>query len=120
MDAVTALILLAVGAWCLQIALGWLQIQQFNRALLQLSHNGRVCIGRSAGRFQPRVVLALSLDESNVVTGNFILKGLTIFARPVEIPQLKGTKLEDIVPQQVFPKNKSIQQALTLALANKG
>lgn len=118
MDPVNTLLCLAAVAWSGQTALGWLQIQRFNRELATLSRRGHVRIGRSAGRFTPRVVLALSLDQDNKITGNFIMKGLTVFSRPVTEMKLHGLRLEEIKPEILFPKNKSIQQALTLAMAN--
>lgn len=60
---VSALITVAAIAWCLQLALGGWQISRFNRAFDQLCQRGRVGVGRSGGRFKPRVVVAIALDE---------------------------------------------------------
>ncbi|CCP08418.1 transcriptional regulator GutM [Erwinia amylovora] len=120
MDATNTLILLAVTAWVGQILLGWFQIQNFNRALAALGQTGQVVIGRSGGRFKPRVVLALSLDEEQRVTDNFVMKGVTIFARPANKPKLNGLCLIEIQPQILFPKSAATQQALALAISHKG
>ena len=53
---VSALITVAVIAWCAQLALGGWQISRFNRAFDTLCQQGRVGVGRSSGRFKPRVV----------------------------------------------------------------
>lgn len=52
---VSALITVAVIAWCAQLALGGWQISRFNRAFDTLCQQGRVGVGRSSGRFKPRV-----------------------------------------------------------------
>ena len=60
---VSALITVAVIAWCAQLALGGWQISRFNRAFDTLCQQGRVGVGRSSGRFKPRVVVAIALDD---------------------------------------------------------
>mgnify|MGYP002228608526 CR=1 FL=1 len=48
-----------------QLIFGGWQIRQFNRAFDALCQKGRVGVGRSGGRFKPRVVVAIALDEHN-------------------------------------------------------
>lgn len=61
---VSALITVAVIAWCAQLALGGWQISRFNRAFDTLCQQGRVGVGRSSGRFKPRVVVAIATGRS--------------------------------------------------------
>ena len=60
---VTALITVAAIAWITQLAFGGWQIRQFNRAFDRLCQQGRVGVGRSSGRFKPRAVVAIAVDE---------------------------------------------------------
>lgn len=69
---VSTLITVAVIAWCAQLALGGWQISRFNQAFDKLSQQGRVGVGRSGGRFKPRVVVAVALDEPAAGDGHFI------------------------------------------------
>ena len=71
-----ALIAFALLAWLLQIAFGWWQLQRFNRAFDGLCRLGDVGVGRSGGRFRPRVVLALAFDADRRVCGSLLLRGL--------------------------------------------
>lgn len=119
MDPVNSLICVAALAWTTQIALGWLQINRFNRALASLSDSGCVRIGRSAGRFKPRVVLALAVSDEGRITGNFVMKGFTVFSGPRSEQRLTGGMLNEIRPEVIFPANKSLQEALALAISNK-
>ncbi|PRD16104.1 transcriptional regulator GutM [Pantoea coffeiphila] len=119
MDPVNTLISLAGVAWLGQIALGWVQIRRFNQALADMADNGHISIGRSAGRFKPRVIVVLSLDDDRRVTGNFLMKGLTVFSRPQSEGALTGKLVSEIRPEIMFPRNKSAQQALALAISNK-
>lgn len=84
---VSALITVAVIAWCAQLALGGWQISRFNRAFDTLCQQGRVGVGRSSGRFKPRVVVAIALDDQQRIVDTLFMKGLTVFARPQKFPQ---------------------------------
>lgn len=85
---VSALITVAVIAWCAQLALGGWQISRFNRAFDTLCQQGRVGVGRSSGRFKPRIVVAIALDDQQRIVDTLFMKGLTVFARPQKFPQL--------------------------------
>ncbi len=87
---VSALITVAVIAWCAQLALGGWQISRFNRAFDTLCQQGRVGVGRSSGRFKPRVVVAIALDDQQRIVDTLFMKGLTVFARPQKIPAITG------------------------------
>lgn len=79
---VSALITVAVIARCAQLALGGWQISRFNRAFDTLCQQGRVGVGRSSGRFKPRVVVAIATDDQQRIVDTLFMKGLTVFARP--------------------------------------
>ncbi len=115
----SALILFAVIAWLMQIALGWWQIRRFNRAFDQLCQLGTVGVGRSGGRFKPRVVLALAFDARQRVCGSMMMRGLTIFAQPRPLSHLHGLHQQDLRPEVIFPKDRACQTALSLAIAPK-
>lgn len=116
MNITNTLILLAVIAWILQIILGWRQISRFNKAFEQLCRLGNVGIGRTAGRFRPKVVIAVAFDENQCVTGSLLMKGYTVFSRPAAISRLQGMQYQDIVPMAIFPHSPACREALEQAL----
>lgn len=116
---VSALITVAAIAWCAQLALGGWQISRFNRAFDRLCQQGRVGVGRSGGRFRPRVVVALALDEHHRVRDTLFMKGVTVFARPVKIAGITGKHLDELQPDVIFPHDPLSQNALSLALKLK-
>ncbi len=116
---VSALITVAVIAWCAQLALGGWQISRFNRAFDTLCQQGRVGVGRSSGRFKPRVVVAIALDDQQRIVDTLFMKGLTIFARPQKIPAITGMHAGDLQPDVIFPHDPLSQNALSLALKLK-
>lgn len=95
---VTALITVAAIAWMCQLIFGGWQIRQFNRAFDALCQKGRVGVGRSGGRFKPRVVVAIALDEHNRVCDSLIMRGMTVFARPAKIRRLTGYRCRNYNP----------------------
>ena len=116
---VSALITLAAIAWLGQLILGGWQIRQFNKAFDALCQRGRTGVGRSGGRFQPRVVLALAFDEHDRVSDTLLMRGITVFARPTKIEGVKGLKREELEPDVIFPRDPGCQNALLLALKMK-
>lgn len=116
---VSALITVAAIAWLSQLALGGWQIRQFNQAFDALCQRGRVGIGRSGGRFKPRVVLAVAFDKQDRVCDTLLMRGITVFARPAKINHLIGLKREELEPDVIFPHDPGCQNALSLALKMK-
>ena len=100
---VTAFITVAALAWLCQMAFGGWQIYRFNREFDALCQKGRVGGGRSGGRFKPRVVVAVALDENNKVCDSLIMRGMTVFARPVKIQAINGILLQELPPDVIFP-----------------
>ena len=116
---ISALITVAIIAWCAQLALGGWQIYRFNRAFDKLCQFGRVGVGRSGGRFKPRVIVAIALDEQLHVADTFFMKGLTVFAKPTKIAPIMGKHLDELQPDVIFPHDPLLQNALSLALKLK-
>ncbi|CNH57531.1 DNA-binding transcriptional activator GutM [Yersinia aldovae] len=120
MSPTSALISIVIIAWVLQILLGWWQINRFNRAFDRLcQHSKSVGVGRSGGRFKPRVVMALAFDENMRVSDSMIMRGISVFARPRALPQLHGLHQRDLIPDVIFPTDTACQTALSLAIKPK-
>jgi glucitol operon activator protein len=116
---INALIALAVIAWLSQLLLGGWQIRLFNRAFDRLCQQGAVGVGRSSGRFKPRVVIALAFDERQNVRDSLMMKGITVFAQPRPLSQLHGKNRQELQPDVIFPHDRNCQNALSLALKLK-
>lgn len=73
------------------------------------------CVRRDAsasgvpGRFKPRVVVAVALDEHNRVSDSLIMRGVTVFARPTKIQAINGISLHELQPDVIFPMIHSVR-----------
>ncbi|CNF60573.1 transcriptional regulator GutM [Yersinia enterocolitica] len=120
MSPTSALISIVIIAWVLQILLGWWQINRFNRAFDRLCQHGKsVGVGRSGGRFKPRVVMALAFDENMRVSDSTFMRGISVFARPRTLAHLHGLHQQDLIPDVIFPTDTTCQTALSLAIKPK-
>jgi len=120
MNATSLFISIAALAWVGQIILGGWQVYRFNRAYDALHGQGRVVgLGRSGGRFTPRVVMALAFDADGYVSNGFTLRVLSVFARPRPLTALIGLHKGQLVPSVIFPKDPACQTALALAIKSK-
>lgn len=116
---VSTLITVAVIARCAQLALGGWQISALIGLSINLANRGGSASGAPAGVFKPRVVVAVALDEQQRVTDTLLMKGLTVFARPVKIAAMQGKHLHELQPDVIFPHDSLAQNALSLALKLK-
>lgn len=120
MTLTTALLTTAAVAWTAQIILGYWQISRFNNAYAELArHSTYLGVGRSNGRFTPKILIILALDGDKRVSDSILMQGLTIFAAPQKLTQLHGMDYRDIDPAAIFPDKPRHQQALASALQHK-
>ncbi|MGC7559703.1 transcriptional regulator GutM [Pasteurella sp. PK-2025] len=117
MDSITVLIFFAAFMWLIQIILGWRQVSAFNRAFMAISQKGKILTGRNSGRFNPKSIIVLAIDDNQTVIDSLQMKGLSVFARPQKCEPVIGLKVDQIQPEQIFPKDKKSQFALKIALS---
>ena len=88
--------LLAV-AWGLQMFLAYRQAQAFMTRVRALRAFGRTAIGVSShSRFKRRVYVALAVDGTDRVVDAVKISGLTVWARPKMVTQLRGRSLDEL------------------------
>lgn len=116
MNSTTFLILFAISMWLLQILLGWRQIRLFNQAYAKMAQQGKLVVGRNEGRFTPKAIIVLAIDDNHVIQNCLIMQGLSVFAQPRFIDTLNGQNLKAVHAETAFPTNKPLQNALKIAL----
>lgn len=116
---VFVLITVTTIAWCAQLALGGWQTSRFNRAFDTLCQQGQVSVGRSSGRFRPRVVVVTALGSQQRIVDTLFMEGLVVFTRPQKIPTITGMHADDLQPDVIFPHDPLSQNILSSMLKLK-
>lgn len=76
------LICMLAGAFLLQYALTFRQMQSFTRHYRMLRSGGnRAAIGRFAGKLRAGAVVIFSIDQDGIITDASAMQGVTVFAR---------------------------------------
>jgi len=118
MDSVNALIIVASGAWTLQMGFGFIQMQAFNKLIQKMAQRGDMKIGRSPGRFSSRVIVVFSHDHEGVIIDANIIKGRTVFARPNPFDAMIGQNVLNIHAVAMSGKfDKKTSEALRSAVS---
>lgn len=94
----TTLIVLLVVGWLLQLGLAHLQARAFMRSVNELRTSGTTTAigvgGKGWGR--PRTYVALAAGADGTVRGARRLKGMTVWARPEDVPELRGRAVAEL------------------------
>lgn len=95
-----SLLLLILGIlWLIQIVGTYYQMKHYRKILGQITRKGEegyVGVGNSKARFGKGVVLILVVDEDGRVENALKMRGMTVFARFKEAPELLGRELNEL------------------------
>ncbi len=90
MDNMFVLGIMVVGAFLIQSALGFFQIKHFGNEYNELKAEGRVAIGKRAGKLTSGTIIMFLLDDEGVIVRGKKLQGTTILARFKPYDKFKG------------------------------
>ena len=115
-----ALGILVVGAFLIQSALGFFQIRHFGNEYNELKANGRVAIGKRAGKLTSGTIIMFQLDEKGVIVRGKKLQGTTILARFKPYNNFNGRLIEAIKAEDpdVLAEIKITRKTIMNAVAN--
>ena len=114
-----AILILAV-AWVLQIVGTYFQMRHYREVLGGITREGGegfVGVGNAKATFGKGVILILVADVNDVVKRALRMRGMTIFARFKEAPELAGMRLDELrVEDRQEPYDKSTMFAARRAV----
>jgi glucitol operon activator protein len=93
------LILVLALVWALQIVGTYFQMRHYREVLGGITREedeGYVGVGNAKARFGKGVILILVAGENGVVRRALSMRGMTIFARFKEVPELVGLRLDEL------------------------
>ena len=99
MSWVAYAILLPAVAWILQIVGTYFQMRHYREVLGRITREGGegyVGVGNAKATFGKGVVLILVADENDVVRRALRMRGMSVFARFNDVPDLVGMSLEEL------------------------
>ncbi|CAN5905784.1 transcriptional regulator GutM [soil metagenome] len=98
-------LLLVVGLlWLSQIVGTYFQMEHYRKVLggiRQSGSEGFVGVGNAKVRLGKGVILILVVGENGVVTEALRMRGMTVFARFKEAPDLLGKKLDELRDEDI-------------------
>lgn len=105
---------IVLAAYALQIMFGLRQIKHFNQVYAALRRQGRVAIGRRAGRVKSGTIVMFALDKKGRVLDARKMQGVTVAARFKKMPSYIGEDIHyfDSYNPLVRQENKLLQIAI--------
>ena len=91
--------LFAVSAYFLQAVLGFVQINHFTKVYREMRRQGRVAIGRKAGKIQAGTIVILALNAKGMILEGRKIQGTTVFAKFKKIPGIVGYQIIELSPK---------------------
>lgn len=100
----TSLLLVAGLLWLSQIVGTYFQMEHYRKVLggiRQSGSEGFVGVGNAKARLGKGVILILVVGENGVVKEALRMRGMTVFARFKEAPDLVGKRLDDLRDEDI-------------------
>lgn len=120
MSTIGYVILALAVVWILQIIGTYFQMQHYRRVLGQITSagsEGYVGVGNAKATFGKGAILIVVADTSGFVTRALRMRGMTVFARFKEAPDLIGLSLEELRHEErEGPYDKSTMLAVRRAI----
>jgi len=83
-------------SFALQYFLGFRQIKHFNDEYIKVRKEGRVAIGRRAGKIQSGTIILFALDKEDKIRYGRKIQGTTIFAKFKDFNSFNGREVGKI------------------------
>jgi glucitol operon activator protein len=120
MSWIAYVILILAVAWALQIVGTYFQMRHYREVLGRITREGGegfVGVGNAKATFGKGVILILVADVNEVVKRSLRMRGMTIFARFKEAPDLVGMRLDELrIGNREEPYDKSTMLAARRAV----
>lgn len=103
-----------IGAYIVQMFLGYLQIKHFNKNYNELRQKGKVAIGRKTGKVKAGTIVLFAVKEEGEIIEARIMQGVTILAKFRDMNEYVGHDIHyiDRYHPLVQKENKLTQSAM--------
>ncbi|CAB4566995.1 MAG: hypothetical protein F2563_00250 [Actinobacteria bacterium] len=116
MEVLIYILLVIAAMWVFQLYFAAKQSMRFSKSLREIRAMGRTAVGIGGFRYRGgRAFVALS-EKNGITVGAKVLVGWTVFASPVDYPQLVGKPLTALANgEQMDTLRKKVQDAAKMA-----
>lgn len=116
MEILIYIFLVIALMWVFQLFFAAKQSMRFSKSLREVRALGRSAVGLGGFRYRGgRAFVALS-EKNGVVVAAKVLVGITVFASPIDCPQLVGKPLTALANgEQMETLRKKVQEAVKMA-----
>lgn len=114
MNFLIVLGLFAIGAYLLQILFGMQQIKHFNHTYQKLRKQGKVAIGRRAGKVKAGTIVMFAVSDEGDILDAVKMQGVTVMAKFKSLPHYKGINIRSLSHDHhlVCKENKLMKHAM--------
>lgn len=118
MDIIILFGLFLVPAYLLQSWFGLRQMKKFSLEYRKMRQNGKVAIGRQAGKIVSGVIVLLSLDKNGFIVGGRKLQGTSVLAQFKDFTMLNGLHMDEVeshlslINQEIKNTRKAVMDAV--------
>ena len=99
-SAISIMILIILVLLVVQSVGGFLQIQDYRRAIRRVHGLGNVGIGQRRGRFLNGHIAMIACNSEGIITGAEVLDGIGVWSRFHKVDSFRGKKL---VGNSIYP-----------------
>ncbi len=119
MNAIYVLGALVLGAYILQVIFGLKQIKHFNAVYQMLRRQGKVAIGRYAGKIKAGTIVMFAVDEEGIIIDAVKMQGVTVMAKFKRMPRYLHLAIESLTPDHEVVKQENKLMRRTIANARE-
>lgn len=114
MSFLTLFILFAIGAYVFQLVLGLFQVKHFNKIYRELREQGKVAIGRRAGKIKAGTIVMFAIEDDGKILDARLMQGVTVLSKFRRLEQYIHQDLHfiDSYHPLVRKENKLTQEAM--------
>jgi len=111
MEVLIYILLLIAAMWVFQLYFAAKQSMRFSKSLREIRALGRTAVGLGGFRYRGGRAFVALAERDGVVVGAKLLVGWTVFASPVDFPELVGRRLVDLAAGQGMDTLRKKEQA---------
>lgn len=106
------------SAFILQLLFGYLQVQNFTKAYVELRQKGKVAIGKRPGKFRAGTIVLLAINHGGQIIDAKKMQGVTVFSSFKKLKGLENRPILSLKEKDLKDYNKLLRLTIEDAVNN--